>query len=129
MKTLLFLIFLGVAGFFALVALDQPEIPRALIEAFEVAPPLELDYEVKPVLLMFGRQAFLIVTNFSEKPVHPTRLIIASANGKEFKMDVPDVIKAHETIKIALPDLLKAGAKIELDCAGYALPGGLNIVK
>ena len=109
--------------------LREGNVARALVKTLEVAPPLELDYEVKPVLLMFGRQAYLIVTNISDKPVHPTELKIAPGDGTEIKMAVPLVIKDHETIKVALPLPLKAGARMELTCAGFGVPRSLRIVK
>ena len=128
MKTLLFLIILGAAGWLAINVIREGDVPRAVAAALEVAPPLKLDYEIKPVLLVFGKQAFLIITNTSDKPVHPSGVIITPAGEKGFSVSVPQVIKEHDSLKIDMIIIPKKGDKIEVSCTGFPVPRSLTFV-
>ncbi len=114
MKTLLFLIVLGAAGWLAINVIREGDVPRALVAALEVAPPLKLDYE--------------IITNTSDKPVHPSGVIITPAGEKGFSVSVPQVIKAHDSLKIDMIIIPKKGDKIEVSCTGFPVPRSLTFV-
>lgn len=134
MKTLLFLIILGAAGWLAIKVIREGDVPRALVAALEVAPPLKLDYEAK---VFFGLWEYLHITNTSDKPVHPSKVLVTKADGAKYSITVPAVIKEHETVKLRLlkeGQLLNAnlvltkGDKIEVSCTGFPVPRSLTFV-
>jgi hypothetical protein len=134
MKTLLLMIILGCAGWFAVRVIREGDVPRALAAALEVVPPLKLDYEAK---FFFGLWEYLHITNTSDKPVHPSIVLVTKADGAKYSITVPAVIKEHETVKIRLLKegqilnanlVLQEGDKIEVTCVGFPVPRSLTFV-
>lgn len=133
MKTLLLYAFLMFAGWSVLALLGEVwregSVPRAVIEALDVAPPLKLDYLTEPALLIFGERAFVSITNTSDKAVHPSSITAATAEGKKHNLAAPLVIKEHESVKLELPYAMKKGCEIEVTCLGFPIPRSLTFVK
>ena len=81
------------------------------------------------MFLVFGERSFVIITNTSNKPVHPSSVIITPAGKKGFSISVPHVIKEHDSLKIDMWIIPKKGDKIEVTCVGYPVPRSLTFVK
>jgi hypothetical protein len=134
MKTLIFLIILGCAGWFAIKVIREGDVPRALVAALDVAPPLKLEYEAK---IFFGLWEYLHITNTSDKPVHPSKVLVTKADGATYSITAPSVIKEHETVKLRLLKegkilnaniVIKKGDRIQVTCVGFPVPRSLTFV-
>jgi hypothetical protein len=129
MKQLVLLLLIVGAGWIGLKVLREGNAPRGIAKALALAPPAKLEYEWR----LWGTE-HLKVTNLSDKPLHPERAVVTTAEGVKYNVTLPAMISAHGTVDARMRTgdgffagniMLKKGDSIEVTFQGYPIPAGL----